>query len=232
MIRLIKVYVAQKLQSLLSTRCELNCSHYLTKGNWFSYTCKPLPHNDPIPSKIIFMSKNLLRLTALLCLFASITLHAQISTCQTCTNSISTLDSTSYTLNAGDTLCITPEGTYTGSITLNGGVLCNSGSFVPDTLHFQHGKIINTGSVNLNTGLQLGANSIIENSADAAFNISGFLSVNHTTSGFTNEGSLNVVDNVLASGGSIVNSGVINCNHAASNANITGTGTINETSPN
>jgi hypothetical protein len=164
--------------------------------------------------------------------FASITLHAQNSTCQTCINSISTLDSSSYTLNAGDTLCITPEGTFTGSITLNGGVLCNSGSFVPDTLVFQQGKIINNGIVNLNTGLQLGANCTIENTAEAAFNISGFLSVNHPSSGFTNEGSLNVVDNVLASGGSIINNGVINCTHAASNANITGTGTINETSPN
>jgi hypothetical protein len=68
LIRWIKRNTSQKLQGLLSIRCKLNSSHYLTKGNWFSYTCKPLPHNDPIPNKIILMSKTLLRLTALLCL--------------------------------------------------------------------------------------------------------------------------------------------------------------------
>ena len=209
----------------------INSGRYLTKGSGFPYHCKQLTLNHPIPDKNSMM-KNLLWLTALLCLFASLTAQAQNSTCQSCTNSISTIDSSAYTLNVGDTLCITAEGTFTGKLTLNGGVICNSGSFVPDTLFFQQGKIINFGSINLNTGLQLGASCTIENSTEAAFNISGFLSVNHPTSSFTNEGSLNVLDNVLASGGSIINNGVINCNHAASNANITGTGTINETSPN
>jgi|GEM_PF-7037848 len=117
---------------------------------------------------------------ALLCalLFSAPRLHAQ---CSGCTITLSSNSSTNYTVSAGTVLCINSGVTYSGTITLNGGTVCNLGT-ITGTVNQSSGTFNNYGSVG--TGLATGT-----------LNLSG---------GTTNNNG-NIVRTFTQSNGSLVN---------------------------
>jgi hypothetical protein len=159
-------------------------------------------------------------------------LNAQSVPCLSCNTVITAIDSASYTLNAGDTICIHSEGILRGGIVLNGGVICNSGNLNPVSFIVQSGTIINNGIFTIPADLQLNAGSHLINHAEGIVNVTGYFSVHHASASATNEGSINIQGNLLAASGSITNNGVINCNHNSAAPHLSGNGTVNESSPN
>ena len=65
--------------------------------------------------------------------------------CQVCTYTVNAPDTTSYVLDSGQTLCIAPSGVLKGRVTLNGGVICNSGIFHPINFTYENGDFDNYG---------------------------------------------------------------------------------------
>lgn len=92
----------------------------------------------------------------------------------TCDITISGANSTDYTLNAGDTLCITSTGNYTGKATMNGGVLFNCAS-APQTFDLEYntggGKVVNHGTLKDTDDSHFEKNVIIKNYG--TFNFTG-----------------------------------------------------------
>ncbi|MCU0432389.1 MAG: hypothetical protein MUC87_02915 [Bacteroidia bacterium] len=171
-------------------------------------------------------------LLALICLGTAKNSFAQTVTCSPNATSVSVIDSTNHVINAGDTLCVLAEGGITGTITLNGGVLYNSGSINAAAIIFNSGTIVNNGTLTVPADLQLNANSHLSNQTEATVNVTGYFSVHHASASATNEGSINIQGNLLSASGSITNNGVINCNHNSAASHLSGNGTVNESSPN
>jgi hypothetical protein len=169
-------------------------------------------------NRIVF-SKTWL-LVFLIC-FANIKTEAQ---CLGCSITITSNAIPAYTINAGQTACIIPGFVYTGTITLNGGVLCNSG--VLNNVVFNSGtlnnygtfvtnsitNVINTGNVTINA---LSGKMTFKDLNVLATNQSFLFTINlssNTTISFDNlscsKGSLIINNNgKKATGQSIVNVG-------------------------
>lgn len=117
---------------------------------------------------------------------------------------------TSYTVNAGEFLCVQQGVNYTGTLTLNGGTICNYGNI--SNVIFKVGTLNNfagyskTGDLTIaNTGL-----ITINNFSGSKFNLSGNLTIQSsaTTTGFiinVNQGpsSFVVTGDLIASKGSL-----------------------------
>lgn len=165
--------------------------------------------------------KRLLLLTA----FVFITLLNKAQTCATCSINVSGYDTTNYTINSGQTLCIDTTGNFSGNITLNGGSICNKGIFSPAVINFTNGMIDNYGSSNLPGPLILSNNLVYNNKQDAITNITGSITVNGGV--LTNFGILNVSQGFTNNSGTINNGGILNCLQLSGTNTISNNGVIN-----
>lgn len=156
-------------------------------------------------------------------LLASIQLKSQ--TCGACSINVNSLDSTSYSINAGETFCVDTAGNFIGTITLNGGTICNKGIFNPSSIQFNNGTISNYGNTSLKTSVTIATNAILTNNADAVMNINGGITNSGGT--LTNNGIINVDLNIQNNSGSITNNSIINCTQLTGSGTLTNNGKIN-----
>jgi hypothetical protein len=173
------------------------------------------------------------RKLALLFLFSFLMLNVTAqTTCATCTITVSGEDSATYTIQTGETFCIAEGAVFTGTLTLNGGTLCNAGVFAPAQATLTSGTIFNFGVSNLKTSLQLHTALAVTNSETGVINTNGGVSIASNSATLINEGVLNASGTFAYSSGTCTNTGVINCTQVLNGAAITGTGTINQVNPN
>jgi hypothetical protein len=147
--------------------------------------------------------------------------------CSNCTYTSTTLDSANYILTSGQLLCIDSTSNFIGTITLNGGSVCNKGLFSPKQLIFNSGSITNYSNVSLtNSHLALAINCTITSHDGSVFNLSnGNLILNGGT--FSNYGVLSIIGNLQNISGTLVNQNLINCNVITGSNTLVNTGTIN-----
>jgi hypothetical protein len=148
---------------------------------------------------------------------------AKSQTCGTCSINITSLDSNNYVVGSGSTLCIDTLGNFIGTITLNGGTICNKGLFNPSSFAISSGAINNYSNASFKTSLTLGSSAQLNNSLDAIINITGSLINNGGA--VDNQGVINVGLDVQNNSGSFANSSVINCNSVS--GSVSNTGIIN-----
>jgi hypothetical protein len=86
--------------------------------------------------------------------------------CQICTYTVNAPDTSTYTLNSGQTLCITSSGVVNGTVILNGGIVCNSGIFRPANFKYEDGDFDNYGDFYSRVILVLKNNSRFVNYKD------------------------------------------------------------------
>lgn len=163
------------------------------------------------------MKSNFKSLFIALSAFISLTCKSQ--SCESCSITVNSLDSTVYTLNVGQTLCIDTTGIFIGTINLNGGVICNKGIFNPMVISIISGEINNYSNVSIKSGITISETLILNNKPDAIMNILGNLTIGGGT--ISNNGIINVDQNIQYNSGVFINSNVINC------AQLTGSGTVN-----
>lgn len=161
--------------------------------------------------------KFIVRIFIALILFSCFNAKAQ--TCGTCSINITSLDSSNYTVNTGQILCVDTTGNFVGTITLNGGTICNKGIFNPQAITFTSGSVSNYGNTSLNGSVTLGSAGQITNNSDAIMNINGGLTNGGGT--LTNDGIINVSQTIQNTSGVITNNSIINC------VQISGGGTLN-----
>ncbi|MDP1801740.1 MAG: hypothetical protein Q8L81_10330 [Bacteroidota bacterium] len=150
-------------------------------------------------------------------------INAQAITTGTVT--VLTSDSSTYTILTGQIMSIGVNGNFSGKINLNGGTIINKGIFHPDSTIFIKGRIINNGTLTLDSQVSLGANSFLSNNIGGAINIAGNLTIADGT--LINNGTLSVTQDLQNNSGTLNNSHIINCDHLTGNNVITNTGTIN-----
>lgn len=156
-----------------------------------------------------------------------------------CTSSVTNNNTSSYSVNTGQTLCINANLTYTGNITLNGGTLCNNGTvqnitFLSGTFNNYGNYVKTTGSVIFNNTALLTINGLpgssvninnvdMFNGANTTFNVNSKMQVTGNwnisrdadadliTINVKKGGSLNVLKDFNMSKGtlSIFNEGVV-----------------------
>jgi hypothetical protein len=171
--------------------------------------------------------KKLSILLLVICVFC-LAANAQIS-CSNCTYSISDLSKDNYTLTTGQTLCITSTGIIQGTITLNGGTICNDGVFSPTSFTYTQGSfnnggvIIYTGTIDLNaTGI------VVDNNSSGTINVTGGITISNANVQFTNNGTLNTTQDIAVTAGTIINNGTLNYNAISNNGGTyTNNGTAN-----
>lgn len=147
--------------------------------------------------------------------------------CSGCTIFVSTNNSSNYTVSSGQKLCITSTGTVTGTITLNGGTICNQGTFTPGTFNYTTGVFDNYG--NATTGsISLTNSATLTNYSGGTLTISGTLSMNNSAASFINHGTATITGAQTKSGGTITNDGSLTFNSSTgqSGGTYTNSGTI------
>ncbi|TND10124.1 MAG: hypothetical protein FD123_372 [Bacteroidetes bacterium] len=93
--------------------------------------------------------------------------------CTNCTSTLSGTVTAAQTVGPGQTLCISPSGILQGNITINGGIVCNSGNISGATITINSGMLTSSGTitspmVNISSGT-------LENSGTASVDsLSGF----------------------------------------------------------
>jgi hypothetical protein len=144
--------------------------------------------------------------------------------CGTCSINITTLDSGTYVVSAGEILCLDSTGNFIGTITLNGGTVCNKGLFYPKSISFNSGTINNFGNLKFTT-IVLSSGRILNNKADgvASFGTDLILS----GGSFSNEGITNVGNGISNNTGDFFNAGVLNCVHMNGSNAVSNSGIIN-----
>jgi hypothetical protein len=153
-------------------------------------------------------------------------LNLKSQNCGTCTYSFNDSDTSTVVVAAGQTLCIDSMAIFIGKVTMNGGTLCVKGIFNPNTFVFNSGTVTNYGNMTLNpASLTFGSGTTLSNKADAMLNIKGNLILSGTT--FSNLGIINVGQNINATSGTLSNNSIINCTTLTGATNIANQGTIN-----
>lgn len=122
--------------------------------------------------------------------------YSQCTVCATTGNTwtVSGASSTSYTVASGQKLYIAPGGTYTGTVTLNGGTICNAGTFSPAGFTYTTGTFTNNGTATFASSLLFSAGTI-NNCSSARITIAG------TNQNFTVRGTLQNYGYIQVSGG-------------------------------
>lgn len=141
-----------------------------------------------------------------------------------CTWTITSSDTSSYTINIGQTLCVQSAGVAKGHIVLSGGTICvnNGGVLNTSNLSLNQGVVNNFGTIMHDGNFSLASGSITLNNNDGGtLNILGDLTISNVGVSFTNQGTVNITGNIIMSAGSIVNNDTMNY------ANITKTGGTN-----
>jgi hypothetical protein len=93
--------------------------------------------------------------------------------CTNCNTVICVTDANMYTVNAGQTLCVVPGGTVTGTIVLNGGTICNSGTFTPSSFTMNSGTFNNYSQFTYNNNVALLSTSTFNNLSTGIIQITG-----------------------------------------------------------
>ncbi len=169
-------------------------------------------------------------LTAWLLLLAYST-NAQ-TICTTCSITITGIDSTNHTVSTGQTLCIASGAVLTGTLTINGGTVCNAGELMPDTFLFTQGTLINSGLITIKKNLTIISGATITNETNGVITLLGNLSFASTTAQLNNAGVLTTTGNISIGSGIVLHTGVINCRHLYSSTTFSGTGSVNQSHPN
>ncbi|MDI9341682.1 MAG: hypothetical protein QM534_14015 [Sediminibacterium sp.] len=159
----------------------------------------------------------------LLLVFLAFKFSAQ--NCSTCSVTINDNSSSSYTINAGHTLCIDSLGNFEGSIVINGGLLCNKGIFSPSTVIFSGGTIQNYGLMTYPGNVLLTNGITLNNLPSGVINITGMLELNGGI--IDNQGVWNVKKGLINTMGGFTNSGIFNCEHLSGSNTISNSGTLN-----
>lgn len=172
------------------------------------------------------MKRKFVKFTMLLALLAGLkSMDAQ--SCGSCSMTISGQNVNSYTVATGNIFCIDSTGIFMGSITLNGGTICNKGTFKPQTFVFNSGVITNYSRFVLNTSLTLDDSSkVILCERKAFLRISN--SLNLSGGSFTNKGICNVATSIVYASGSFLNAGIVNCRTITGQTGILNSGIINK----
>jgi hypothetical protein len=159
--------------------------------------------------------------------FAFISLFKLSSqTCAGCGTNVASLDSSAYTVNSGETFCIDSTGNFIGTLTLNGGTVCNKGLFAPKAFAFSGGTINNYGNATVKSSLSFDSSSGLNNGGGSILNIVGNITV--AGGAVVNDGIMNVDQSILNNSGSLSNSSIINCSQLTGGGSLTNTGAINK----
>ncbi|MCC6689935.1 MAG: hypothetical protein IT235_00235 [Bacteroidia bacterium] len=156
---------------------------------------------------IVVCNKNYRLSISLLTIFFATATTKTTAQCSTgCTYTVSSNNSTSYTLTSGQKLCITSSGTITGSITLAGGTLCNQGTFNPASFSSTSGTFDNyntatVSSINLSGAVQL------NNYSGATLTITSGYTSSAPAASFINNGTCTIAAGCAASAGILSNNG-------------------------
>lgn len=145
--------------------------------------------------------------------------------CGTCSIVISTNDTSSYTVGSGVTLCIDTLGNFTGNITLSGGTVCNKGLFNPSQVTFNSGAINNFSNSTINTNIILTSGKFLTNQPGGIMGIGGSITVGGGDLG--NDGILNITLGVSNNSGTLINTGIMNCQQLTGSNAVNNTGIIN-----
>jgi len=149
-----------------------------------------------------------------------ITVLVKSQSCSVCNFNSSQNDTSNYTVQVGEVLCIDSLSTFLGSVTLNGGTICNAGFLNPKQLVLNSGSILNSGNITLNTSLMISSGLSITISESSVINVAGTLTISGGS--ITNNGFINVSDVIQNNAGTITNQNVINCLHLIGNPIATG----------
>lgn len=166
------------------------------------------------------LKNSLLILSSILCS----SLDAQ--SCGSCDITISSASNSSYTVSAGQLLCITSSGKYTGSVTLDGGAICNEGVFKPTLITINTGTINNYNRFTVSNSFTIGTGFIYYSENKSFTRVAASLFVQGGS--YTNKGISNIGGSLNCSSGNLVNAGIVNCSSVPTGSNfITNTGIIN-----
>lgn len=146
-------------------------------------------------------------------------------TCDSCTFRVSGIDTASYVLAPGKTLCIDSNGVVKGTIKLTGGTLCNNGLFKPASFTCSSGAVNNNSSITLANNVTLTSAVSWNNNAGSILNLFGSLVISGAT--LNNNGVLNIDQNLQVTSGVFINLNVVNCNTFVRGGSITNNGIIN-----
>ena len=174
------------------------------------------------------MKSSILHKFILLALFLMSISAVNAQSCGNCTVNITDYNTLSYTVNTGQTFCVDTTGIFEGVITLNGGTVCNKGTFNPNTITFNSGTINNYANMMLDNNFTLNTGAILLSDSSAVTTFRGDFTINGGS--FTNNGISNIKNNITFSSGTFSNSAVVNCKllSGANLAAITDTGIINK----
>ena len=111
---------------------------------------------------------------------------ANAQNCTGCTTTVSTASSATYTINAGEKLCVTSAGSITGTVTLNGGTICNEGTFNPSAFTYQSGTFNNFGIFKRSGDVVIVGAGVFTNYTSGTIIINGFFKAAHPSAGFVN----------------------------------------------
>ncbi|MCC6370243.1 MAG: hypothetical protein IT236_04485 [Bacteroidia bacterium] len=167
-------------------------------------------------------------------LLAFISTTVQSQSCGSCASpyssdtlliKITASDSATYLIGTGKTLCIFAGAKFTGTVTLNGGFICNKGKFSPKVFTVNSGTLTNSGNCRI-PSITLTSGKVIKNTPKSILNVEGG---NFTINGGTliNEGILNLDENLINTSGTLVNKSIINCKQVTGNNALTNLGIIN-----
>jgi len=146
-------------------------------------------------------------ISVLLFCVSQFTLKSQ--SCGNCTVNVTGLDTLSYTITTGQTFCVDTSGIFSGSISLNGGTVCNKGVFSPKLFAASTGTVRNQMVMTLESSFSIGSAFYLKNEAHAIATIVGTLTVSGGT--LNNAGITNVQNGLVVSSGTTINTAIINC---------------------
>ena len=169
------------------------------------------------------MKNSVYLLITLLFLLTINSLKAQ--NCGTCSISINNSDTSSLVLSSGQTLCIDTMGYFSGSITLNGGTICNKGFFKPVSFTFNSGTLNNLANSSFDGNTTISSGKTITNQPGAILSIIGSLTISGGT--YSNDGISNIDTTINNNSGSFSNSSIINCTQLTGSNTFVNTGIIN-----
>lgn len=153
-------------------------------------------------------------------------LNLKSQTCSVCNISLNQVDSSNYIITSGQTLCLDSNAVFTGTITINGGVVCNKGLINPKQFNFQSGTILNYTNISLTSSLNVGANCVLEIKDGATLNLNNAV-LSLSGGQIENNGVISVIGTINVNSGAFNNMNLINSSVLNGAASINNSGIIN-----
>ncbi len=166
--------------------------------------------------------------TFLLLLLTLLLARYNAQTCSSCTVNITAYDTLTYVVSAGQTFCIDSLGEFAGTVTLNGGTICNKGTFNPKTFIISTGTINNHAIMIFNGTTTLAPSCMLVTGLKSITNLKADLVISGGS--LDNSGIINVRNSINYTAGTFTNSAIVNCDtlSGASLSSITNSGIINK----